>query len=193
VTSLSDSDLILGPEDCAVLDRLRAVALLFAAARTISSFSHSIDVCLRSGFDGVIRCFEVNTLAACLHIAKLLACHDLIDAVAAGGWSAEIILALNDRTAAAELPAGAPPRLTLLLQWLHDPQHTLSPASLETLTRAGWTLSGAALFPLVPDPISAHEALEGLVAAEAAGGLGPGPLGLLARQAAFDLCGTPSP
>lgn len=178
---------VLGASDWAVLDRLRAIALLFRAADRLLPVLYGIHIGLFFTEDFALRLFAYLDPTACQLIADTAGWHNLPLELGQVGRSP----AFFERVAQAELPDGCPPGLASLLMAI---PHSLCATTAARLADAGWHIEPAGrIEPVLPDQISAHEALEILVDAEGCGGLGRGPLAALARQAVAQLAGGPRP
>jgi len=181
--------IVLGPQEVSLLVRLRAIALLYRAAHTDLPGLDDIDVVLWIGRSGRLCPLDLIGCQGCRLVVRAGGGGDLCTGVpSAQTCRPQLIYATRDRVAAAELPAEDPDGLLRLLRQAargHDP----SRRSAAALGRMGWRLPApnGTLRPLLPLTVSAHEALEALLAAEVCGGLGSGPLGRLAAEAAARL------
>jgi len=183
--------LALGEADRALLDRLRAIALLLRAARATAPGLGNLHIGLWISDQGRLRLIQADAI-------------DVVELLAdAGGWPDspsrgesldDLLRTCNTafaRVDAAELPAVCPRGLAGLLEAMRQ-NAVVPPALISALTQAGWTPYhwGGYIYPTLPENVSAHEALDALAGAEANGGLGHGPLGVLAHRAAAALSGS---
>jgi len=186
--------LSLDREEIALLDRLRTIALLLGAAAAGDPVLGSINIALTTNDEGRLHFVHTGTRDVLCLLATAGRWPDLL---LRGGESVDELIRLYDaifeRVADAELPAGCPPGLAGLLQPLRD--FTPIPDGLHTaLAQTGWEINLFGFIrPVLSDPVSAHEALEALVGLEGVGGLGAGPLGVLARNAVPLLFAGPHP
>jgi len=176
-----DFPLALGPEDRAVLDRLRTLALLFRAAAGRLPELAMLEIGLWADHHNVVSPFtSVDWGKDCWCLVALAGWSE----VATTGWRGQESVSdgFYHRAVAAEFPTGCPPALLQLLATMRSSNSVHS--TLATLALAGWHVPVGewTLRPLLPAQISAHEALEAVLAA-AAHGLGDGLLGHLARRA----------
>jgi len=178
----------LDAADCAVLDRLRAVALLLAAAGPwLPVVPPSIG--LRIDRHGLVLPFECISWDARLYVAQTMGWDEVRVAMESPDtYSADFFHALFMRIAAAEFPTGCPPGLTKLLQHIRRDPKTLSTASLDFLARARWSVCSfeGLILPAPPDSLSVHELLDALALVEGEEETGR-PLTRLAHQAAAHL------
>jgi len=190
MTSRPDKPPALGAADLALLGRLRAIALLLRAAGATCPDLGKVRIGLRLARVGGVSPLLAGGWDVCVLLAEAAGWRDLLveenvlgrDAM---GSHFSRIDAIHDRIVASELPSGVPPGLAHLLA--SRGPGPIPPAARCFLAQAQWALSPTGIQPLLPARPSAHELLEGWIAAEAAGGLGDGPLGALARSATSTL------
>jgi len=176
----------LGDNDVAVLARLRAIARLFRAAGKALPVLDTIEIGLWVGPTGVPYPFGSMSWPACDLIARVAGWEDLV--AARDKDYSEACDAIYQRAAAIELPT-CPPALLRLLTDLHTGTPPEAKATAARLARWGWTLHPDKWFicPLLSAHTSAHETLELLADTELAGGLGSGPLAILAALGLAEL------
>jgi len=176
------SPILLGPEDLAVFDRLRAIALLFHAARAAIPELDAIKL----GFwaNRQIQISPIRTISpqSCLFLARAAGWDDLARAATGTIKPFDIWTPIHERTRVAEFPTGCPAGIARLLERIRT--HPPVADTVALVARAGWRLNHprAELYPVLSEPVSAHELLDALTAA-AEHRLGSGPLAALARAA----------
>jgi len=181
--------IVLGGEDFALLTRLRTVALILRAGAATQPALGDIAIVLLLDRSGLVHPLRSLSLAGRRLLAHANGWPDIL--LAAGTGSLIPVPFAFEDTARAELPTGCPAGLLRLLRQIgaHTP---LSAASKAGLARAGWVhdVDVTDFFrPRVPITVSALEALDALVAVDSDGGLGDGPLAVLARAVAARLTG----
>jgi len=199
------SPILLGPEDLAVFDRLRAIALILRAAGAIAPRFNGVRIGLRICLDGSPSPIEALTMTGRALIAQVSGWDDLLDGNGqmngqvngqVNGQTIDLrsVNTVHARTSQTEFPLGLSPSLTRFLRHIGTNQ-PVSASVGTTLQGAGWGIAPTSrhLYPILPDQVSAHEALEALTAAEEDGGLGNGPFAALARAAVRALAEGPRP
>jgi len=175
----------LGDADRAVLDRLRALALLFRAAAAAIPLLGRVEIGLWVDAEGVTYPYGSLDSEVCQFLAKTAGWTEL--AAAAQGLPPSVD-AIYERASRAEMPS-CPPALARLLTQLRN--GTASGDAVHSFAHLGWVFDRAEWLsrPLLPAQVSAHEALEALLGVEAAAHSKHRPLDLVAREAARVLLG----
>jgi len=173
---------LLGGADRILLDRLRAVALLLRHDRHTALVSIRIALTVDAANRPCLLPFDGS--GAYPLLARAAGRDDLLGGRTTLLSEVEAQMELLRLNAAAALDHPCPDGLLRLLRRIVRGGRALADADLAALARAGWAVHPLRhLFPRLPLQVSAHEALDALARADAGGGLGIGPLAVLADAA----------